>query len=181
MLPTLSHWDWQAALNKLPTTVKLHNRKIITNDMCSYCELDEETLHHIFYECTFAIEIRSILCLFPPTQNYPKVILTWKNLLEGKGCEHLWKEILLCWKLWGYRNKRLFCHTQLTPTSVRWISYMCFLKGYTPFLNQTGNQKMPQQAISFTNILAGLLKFQIPTFSLMQHRKMVEDQLVTSL
>lgn len=59
-LPGLSHWAWQASLDRLPTNAQLAKRNIISNDFCTYCGNKTETIFHMLYDCDFAFSIRTL-------------------------------------------------------------------------------------------------------------------------
>lgn len=53
----VKHFVWRACHDLLPTRTNLAQRKIVKHVSCPIYEKEEETLHHIFWECPLASDI----------------------------------------------------------------------------------------------------------------------------
>ena len=110
---------------------------------CVLCQEGvEESRNHLFLICTFARECWSLLGLNLPLQcSFPEVILRMKTRLQTDFFNAV---ILMCWPIWGARNKIIFngrhqsinvCRRvfmeELTLTSLRAKAKqpLCFING----------------------------------------------------
>ena len=48
---------WRACNNILPTKANLKKQGIVHNSCCNFCQLKEETVLHILWECPWAKDI----------------------------------------------------------------------------------------------------------------------------
>jgi len=55
--PSKSMLVWRLMLNKLPTDENLAARGCLLPSMCSLCNMNEESSFHLFFECTYVINL----------------------------------------------------------------------------------------------------------------------------
>ncbi|GKB49550.1 RNA-directed DNA polymerase, eukaryota, reverse transcriptase zinc-binding domain protein [Tanacetum coccineum] len=110
---------WRLMLNKLPSRVNLDRRGIDVNSiLCPICQMDIETINHIFFSCDMALDLWAKLARWwdldiPICAN----IFEWldwigtsqllnkvKDYLEGVGGT-------LMWSIWSFRNRLIFSNT----------------------------------------------------------------------
>ena len=54
---------WRARLDRLPTRLNLSKRGILTNSItCPICDSSNEDVHHLFFGCSMAQELSSLIC-----------------------------------------------------------------------------------------------------------------------
>ncbi|GJV49434.1 RNA-directed DNA polymerase, eukaryota [Tanacetum coccineum] len=54
---------WRARLDRLPTRLNLSKRGILTNSIaCPICDSAQEDVHHLFFGCTMAKDLSSLIC-----------------------------------------------------------------------------------------------------------------------
>ncbi|GJX45703.1 RNA-directed DNA polymerase, eukaryota [Tanacetum coccineum] len=107
---------WRARLDRLPTRLNLSKRGILTNSIaCPICDSAQEDVHHLFFGCTMAKDLSSLICRW---WNLPWTAMVsfsdwdaWflstrlssklKSLLEGVF-------LTAWWSIWSFRNRLLF-------------------------------------------------------------------------
>ncbi|XP_076936225.1 uncharacterized protein LOC143603273 [Bidens hawaiensis] len=107
---------WRAEMNIIPTRMALVRRNVpITNDLCVFCELGNESADHINTGCMVAAIVWdhvSKWCRVPPIYGF-----SVRDLLElHKSCKLglVEKEafhgivIIVCWRVWKARNEKVF-------------------------------------------------------------------------
>ncbi|GJZ81422.1 RNA-directed DNA polymerase, eukaryota [Tanacetum coccineum] len=107
---------WRARLDRLPTRLNLSKRGILTNSIaCPICDSAQEDVHYLFFGCTMAKDLSSLICRW---WNLPWTTMVsfsdwdaWflltrlssklKSLLEGVF-------LTAWWSIWSFRNRLLF-------------------------------------------------------------------------
>ena len=128
-IPQVNRFIWILLHNKLLTAENLKKRGISGPSRCILCNSDEETISHLFLQCSFSHLIwRSVL---PPgtALNFPDTIAqlfaVWSKHFPGSLnkkliLNRLWACIPknLCWQLWLARNKAIFKDQKVVPAHV---------------------------------------------------------------
>ncbi|GKA39865.1 RNA-directed DNA polymerase, eukaryota, reverse transcriptase zinc-binding domain protein [Tanacetum coccineum] len=113
-------------LNKLPSRVNLDRRGIdVQSILCPICNDDVETVNHIFFTCSMALDLWALLAKwweldFPLCAN----MSDWISWLDNSSLSFKVRVILegvggtLLWSIWSFRNKLVFCSS---PPKKAWI------------------------------------------------------------
>lgn len=133
---------WKLSLNRLATRDNLVHRGIdIVSEECPLCNLEKESVNHIFFNCQVAKELWIVMSrwcdvLTPDLISYQ----SWKSWMDNLKIRSTKKEILkaisyvMWWSLWMLRNDRVFGHNKLkkgdmihkiTVQSFMWIANRC--------------------------------------------------------
>jgi hypothetical protein len=112
---------WTLMLNKVLTADALLRRQWENEYFCPLCRRNLETPTHLFTECTYTIEIWTIMAArlnlnaIQPCKWIGKdmTIQEWFTTIVGKHPKSERKEIfpaanLICWELWKEQNRRIF-------------------------------------------------------------------------
>ncbi|KAJ0586913.1 putative reverse transcriptase zinc-binding domain-containing protein [Helianthus annuus] len=117
---------WRAYLDRLPTKTALIKRRImIENNICDWCESNEETIEHILTGCAFSMGVWTAIttwCKVPRSfvfhvkdlvemQDYSGVSGNKKEVLHGV-------IIITCWCLWRARNDKVFSNKMPNVTDL---------------------------------------------------------------
>lgn len=131
---------WRIEQDRLPTRVELAKRRIeLPSTICPMCDIEEESVSHVFVSCGFAFGVWSKVwrwCrLFPDDIGSIEDMLSWQNLVPntGRGRKLLRAIIMVtCWAIWKERNKVVFQNsipqvvgvvTLVKSMSYLWIKY----------------------------------------------------------
>ncbi|CAN1343104.1 hypothetical protein LINPERPRIM_LOCUS39677 [Linum perenne] len=105
----------QVAHGSISTIDNLVRRGFQLPNRCVLCESEAETIRHLFFECSFAVQVWSYLSsrlsLFGPFPSSVLEILTaWKGWNWERDFEPCGMALLhgVCWCLWLERNVRTF-------------------------------------------------------------------------
>lgn len=118
---------WRLLLNRLPTKSILASKGIpVPSTACSLCSLEEETIEHLFYECSAAKEIWNWLSNWCGVNlgNHNSLVSLIYNCLDvaKSRSQRLFLEAAmgcLLWCFWKSRNKSAF---NGVPFSVSMVS-----------------------------------------------------------
>lgn len=85
---------WRVITDALPTKDKLHQHHIVSDMMCTFCNEEPETIHHIMMKCPFAkavwfdldVDLKINYCYFDNiTQWLTYWIEKWKSFFSHFG------------------------------------------------------------------------------------------------
>ncbi|CAN1325280.1 Putative ribonuclease H protein At1g65750 [Linum perenne] len=106
---------WQVAHGSISTIDNLRRRGLQIPNRCIMCGYDAESIRHLFFECSFAVHVWSLLSsrlsLFGPIPGAMTGILAaWKGLNWERDFEACGEALLhgVCWCIWLERNARTF-------------------------------------------------------------------------
>lgn len=100
---------WLILKDRLSTRNLLRRRHMFLEDYnCIVCNLAvEETLHHLFLDCTFARQCWNLLGInMHQNSAFPDIVASLKTSLQSKF--FMVAAILLCWSIWTTRNDFIF-------------------------------------------------------------------------
>ncbi|KAL8475034.1 hypothetical protein ACS0TY_031453 [Phlomoides rotata] len=115
---------WRILRCRLPTRSALKKRNILTDGddlSCDLCGSYEETVHHLFFECSFSYQVwcrcyawlmSPMACASDPTSHF----LQHSGALGWKRKKHVMECIWSCavWFLWKARNNKVFEHKEIS-------------------------------------------------------------------
>ena len=119
-LPKIDHFIWTLLHGKILTGENLARKGIAGPFRCPLCANAEETITHLFFQCSFANSVwKGVLDSWGRLRRMPEnihdCINNWENLYPGelnekRGVRSCWLKIpkLICWCLWNERNYRIF-------------------------------------------------------------------------
>ncbi|KAF8045384.1 hypothetical protein N665_5041s0002 [Sinapis alba] len=121
-IPRCSFIMWLVFLLRLPTRDRLLSWGLTVPDSCVLCDTGQETHHHLFFDCPFAITVWSFFCgrfLASPPQDPSDMV---RIIQEFQG-EHASQVIIIyklllqviVYHLWRERNARIFRDTAMSP------------------------------------------------------------------
>ncbi|KAG8494167.1 hypothetical protein CXB51_011859 [Gossypium anomalum] len=117
---------WRIAYNYLPTLHNLRVRSLVVNILCPVCQMEEESMDHLFRVCTFTQQVLRDVGVSVSTCNRESV---WKNWLAA---EFVNQSIEACtirsiayWAIWYSRNKLYYEGTRMQAYEV-----VGFVKAY---------------------------------------------------
>ncbi|CAN1788506.1 LINE-1 retrotransposable element ORF2 protein, partial [Linum perenne] len=116
--PKIRFFIWRVCHNALPTMVNLASRNCSTTRICPRCTLQDETLHHMVFQCRPSAELwaRSFPSLSLPQ---PMDLLSdWVLSLKQHPSSMALKASLCIWTIWKGRNEKVFRNTAPTPDSM---------------------------------------------------------------
>ncbi|CAN1767208.1 hypothetical protein LINPERHAP1_LOCUS10182 [Linum perenne] len=106
---------WQVAHGNISTIDNLMRRGLQIPNRCAMCENDNESIHHLFWSCSFASQVWSFfssrLSLLGP---FPRGVKEFVRAWKGLNCCGLFRpgvKVLIhaiVWAVWGERNNRVF-------------------------------------------------------------------------
>lgn len=99
---------WQLTRKRLPTRLLIQRRQGPSSGRCALCDAQED-VNHIFFECTLARFMWSVVRELLPCSWNPSCFAEVYRLIQchqGQDRRVLWSCIAaLCWTLWNVRNK----------------------------------------------------------------------------
>lgn len=102
----------------MPTKDVLRVKQVACEPMCLLCGESEETVVHLFTNCTFAHEcwrgLSNVLSLEEVASMNDWVEVMWEIVPK----DHIKKVVTVCWFLWENRNKMAFDSQFIDPGSV---------------------------------------------------------------
>ena len=100
----LRSFQYRLLNNILPTKQNLYTWKIIASPICSYCQLENETLYHVFFYCNAVRNFWAALLGWFENETTCKIDFTAYNILFGTETEinhyALINQILILAKVW---------------------------------------------------------------------------------
>nr|XP_016456151.1 PREDICTED: uncharacterized protein LOC107780147 [Nicotiana tabacum] len=85
---------WLAAQHRLPTVDRLAKFGIQIPPMCVFCNKQEETFQHLYFDCCITKSLWSRICCW---MGSPRQILDWENELKwicSKARSHAWRNAI---------------------------------------------------------------------------------------
>ncbi|KAL1191046.1 putative ribonuclease H protein [Cardamine amara subsp. amara] len=143
--PKIKHMLWQIASGTLAVTSRLNHRGVKCDSICQRCGLKEETINHVFFECSSAVQtwtlskVSSSIINFPTGSEYTNLdYLYWRipNNIKEQSISGCFPWIL--WFLWKARNKKLFEGKQTLPQDI-------LNRAITEYLAWEEAQKIPTE------------------------------------
>ena len=128
-LPKFNFFSWLLAHRKVLTGENLTKRGIVGPHRCPLCCNEEETIDHLFIDCTYATQVWNLLlealeATPPHHQKIQQVFVTWQSRyptsFKGKkGWKKIWMALpkYICWKIWIARNQCIF--QDIKPTTIQ--------------------------------------------------------------
>ena len=105
----IRHFAWRACKEVLPTKENLVRRKVLLDGACDECNLEVESLAHLFWRCQHASEIWRTSNLFQGSlvhQFGSFMDILWFVVMIAKwDRNNVEKLIVIAWALWSNRNK----------------------------------------------------------------------------
>jgi len=111
--PSKSLLDWRMMLNKLPTDENLSVRGYNLPSKCSLCFSHVETTHHLFFECSFVVNI-------------------WIWLATTLNCPFLFSSIENIWTLCN-RQMSSQCKITTTPVLINFFNVIWYARNQSRF------------------------------------------------
>ncbi|XP_012087681.1 uncharacterized protein LOC105646438 [Jatropha curcas] len=112
------NFGWWLIREVVPCLQLLRKRRVNVEIMCPKCHASEESLLHLFVQCSFA---RSVWMLTSVGWQFPRVS-SWRAWLETvfqcsslKAADEI---LMILWALWSARNKRVWNFQFVNPSSV---------------------------------------------------------------
>ncbi|CAH9072780.1 unnamed protein product [Cuscuta epithymum] len=106
--PKIKSFFWQACNNFLPTTDNLSRQKVECSVKCGLCGSSEESLLHLFVQCSVARACWSSVG-WPSVGLPASSFIEWvQRLFQVKRNEELQKIAWVCWSIWCERNERIW-------------------------------------------------------------------------
>ena len=97
---------WRIANNYLPTLHNLKSRQLAVNPLCPVCISEEESVDHLFRECSFTQQVLRGLEMPFSTCNKEANWKTWLVAdFENKSLEACKIKSIAYWAIWYNRNK----------------------------------------------------------------------------
>ncbi|KAK1321880.1 hypothetical protein QJS10_CPA03g01261 [Acorus calamus] len=116
---------WQALLNKLPTRARLQSRGLSTSGTCGLCNIERESVEHLFIHCSFSAYVWTALLnsLGLRRKRFPTLAdhVSWLVSLAKSPSERSVLLFLLTqtfWTIWIERNSRIFNDKQCSKVLV---------------------------------------------------------------
>lgn len=139
----ITTFAWRALMNRIPTTLNLLRRNIISPSaatFCPFCRSEEETTDHLFLQCHFAFKTW-MKCYFwwgiasTLPANIKDHFLQHFNLFSSKTRAQVWKMVWFAtiWYIWKHRNAIIFRNSSpdadevfdlIKVNSWLWLKYM---------------------------------------------------------
>ncbi|XP_042958006.1 uncharacterized protein LOC122293492 [Carya illinoinensis] len=101
---------WRAANNLLPTKENLYKRKVIEEKSCLMCEVEEETIMHVLWECPAANNLwgNDESCVKKWARSESNFMSLWEKLMDRLHKNQLEEMTVLLRKVWLRRNDWIF-------------------------------------------------------------------------
>jgi len=123
---------WLMMNNAILTKDNLLKRKWSGDPSCYFCD-SNETVSHLFFQCSTAKSVWAIVAKSIGANNVPRSLnqcWTWcENWLPAGKQFHAIGIAAICWAIWKTRNKACF-EGKLLNDPVSIICYACALMGY---------------------------------------------------
>lgn len=121
-IPRCSFIAWTAFLGRLPTRDRLISWRLSVPPGCALCSTADETISHIFFQCSFAVATWSRFCgryMASPPSSLSSMIELCQHL-QGPHASRatvvlkLLNQVII-YSLWRERNARIFTSVSATP------------------------------------------------------------------
>ena len=155
VVPPKNHvFLWLFSQNKLMTRDILRKRHIIKPLDCVFCT-EQETNHHLFFDCVVARNIWSFVNLFFQKNlgtNFESVARFWISNKKNLALNVVSSTVLWC--LWKYRNSMIFNNTIWTSINQVWRLIHRMLKFWvtlTPEASKSRVEELLQQPLMISS------------------------------
>ena len=139
--PRVALFLWTASLGKILTADNLRKRNIILVSWCCMCNLDGESIVHLFLHCPVANDLWSfVFSLFGVCWVMPRkitdLVSRWQGSFKRQKSYEIWAVIPHCllWCLWRERNSRIFEDCDRSTLDLR----LQFLRTLFDWMSATG-------------------------------------------
>ena len=120
-IPRCSFISWTAFLGRLPTRDRLISRGISVPPGCVLCSNADESISHLFFECSFAVAAWTRFCgryMASPPPSLPAIVdmcqqLQGSHTPRAVAVLKLLNQVII-YSLWRERNARIFKGSSLT-------------------------------------------------------------------
>ncbi|XP_019170974.1 PREDICTED: uncharacterized protein LOC109166477 [Ipomoea nil] len=120
--PKALNFIWRCVHCIIPTRVALHNRRVDLDTMCPLCNLQPETLKHLFCQCIHTVSLwQNIADCNLPNDDMTFVVWLSAYLRDGN-VQKVCSITALCWCLWQARNN-LVWNNKPWQTDQIWLEY----------------------------------------------------------
>lgn len=117
---------WRIVNGYIPTLQNLKARSLVRNTVCPVCQVEEESVEHLFRDCIFTQQVLRGLGVTVTTCNQET---SWKNWLvkdfENQSIRDCKLRAITYWAIWHNRNKSYHEGVRETATEV-----VGFIKAY---------------------------------------------------
>ena len=119
-LPKINIFIWSLAHGKILMGENLQKRGFHDPFTCALCQRDQDTIQHLFWDCSFSKKIWNVLYKEMNQQvRWPSYLNSclghWERYYQGtfRGkpiFKRLWKSLpnYVCWQIWLARNRLIF-------------------------------------------------------------------------
>lgn len=110
--PKIKHLLWRMCIECLPTRVRLQDNGVMCPTRCVSGSSNHEDLNHIFFECSFAIQVWLSARIWYEVQNasvhsnYAVEAIFY--LVQHLSTSHQQRFAALCWSIWKHRNLKVW-------------------------------------------------------------------------
>jgi len=127
-IPKVKIFNWTLLKSKILIAENLRKKGILGPSICCLCKAAEESINHLFLECSFARNCWKLIISPLRTVELPTQInllqKNWGNSYpypkKNKNlAKRLWNSIppTLCWQIWNARNKSIFNNEKASISS----------------------------------------------------------------
>lgn len=119
-IPKVKFFMWTLLKGKILTSENLQKRGIVGPSQCPNCQKWEETIHHLFISCPFAISCWKSIApndtfTWNSQHSIGEVLSNWKKSYPSQPkkkniAKRVWDALpyVLLWKIWIARNRKVF-------------------------------------------------------------------------
>uniref|UniRef100_A0A803PR48 Reverse transcriptase n=1 Tax=Cannabis sativa TaxID=3483 RepID=A0A803PR48_CANSA len=110
MPPKSKDLIWRAASSCLSTKTNLCIKKVLSEDICPFCNVFAETEFHVLVQCTFAWSCWEFFGFSMAGREAPSLLDWLDKTLQMYHGDYGNCVIMLCWALWSARNDLIWKH-----------------------------------------------------------------------
>ncbi|XP_074315589.1 uncharacterized protein LOC141651791 [Silene latifolia] len=114
LVPRHSFFIWLTVQNRLLTQDRLCKMKIIQENRCFLCGVDEENIEHLFFECCYAKKCLELVRIWLQVDIPVNLVLSWwvKKKMHSLLIKHILGAVIasLMYHLWQARNQSRIDH-----------------------------------------------------------------------
>ena len=131
--PRIKVFLWQAEHNRLPTYDLLKRRSVRFENLCKWCNAEEETQAHLFFQCSLAKMGWECLNKWLEVSSWQDGVTSFSGSFQRIRVlyKHVSGSICLAsmfWSIWIARNELIFRGFRISPKSLELaIKYRAFL------------------------------------------------------
>ncbi|KAL0368026.1 UNVERIFIED_CONTAM: hypothetical protein Scaly_1021500 [Sesamum calycinum] len=118
--PKVRMFVWRACWNSLHTVVNLAKQGVKVGGVCPRCGLENEDVLHCLLHCHFAhlVWATSNLPWAYTSCDHSNLEASFRGMSHALDSPAFARALLLCWFLWGSRNRLLFEKLALSPFAI---------------------------------------------------------------